>query len=191
MKLFSFRTIRRLTTHKATKEFVETTEFRDGAEKRKGKTGVNWFIDWSVTWRISFISFLVHTSFSSDSALTRECWFYSWTIVIENVQLYVKYFLAKIWQLANWYNFLRILFHRSRNEIERCILQRNWPPCKIMCKWIEINSYILYYHYINNKYEFFVIYFIRAVLLILLFQLWLLKVEKTLNEISRKNIILN
>lgn len=49
MKLFSFRTIRRLTTHKATKEFVETTEFRDGAEKREGKTGVNWFIDWSVT----------------------------------------------------------------------------------------------------------------------------------------------
>lgn len=49
MKLFSFRTICRLTAHKATKEFVETTEFRDGAEKREGETGVNWFIDWSVT----------------------------------------------------------------------------------------------------------------------------------------------
>ncbi|OAD52453.1 Peptidyl-prolyl cis-trans isomerase CWC27 like protein [Eufriesea mexicana] len=38
-------TIRRLTSHKATEEFVETTEFRDGAEKRKGEAGVNWFVD--------------------------------------------------------------------------------------------------------------------------------------------------
>lgn len=50
-----------------------------------------------------------------------------------------------------------------------------------MCKWIEINSYIiLYHHYINNEYEFFVVHFMLAgfTFLIMIFKN---HVEKTLN----------
>lgn len=49
MKLFSFRSIRRLTSHKATEEFMETTEFRDSTEKREREASVNWLVNRAVT----------------------------------------------------------------------------------------------------------------------------------------------
>ncbi|KAK1117769.1 hypothetical protein K0M31_015708 [Melipona bicolor] len=65
MKLFSFRTLRWFTSHKAAEELVETTEFRNDAEEGKGEAGVNWFINWSVMrWRIlSFIVFSISSTF--------------------------------------------------------------------------------------------------------------------------------
>lgn len=65
MKLFSFRTLCGLTSHKTTEEFVETTEFRDGAEEGKGEAGANWFINWPVTqWGTFFVHHLVQYLFS-------------------------------------------------------------------------------------------------------------------------------
>lgn len=49
MKVFSFRSIRRLTSHKATEEFMETTEFRDSTEKREREASFNWLVNRAVT----------------------------------------------------------------------------------------------------------------------------------------------
>lgn len=98
MKLFSFRTLRGFASHKVAEELVETTEFRDGAEEGKGETGVNWFINWSVTqfYRSSSCSVFVQWDFP----LSFYCLYFITRVVVETVN-----FLSWNVGAQNWYGF--------------------------------------------------------------------------------------